>query len=70
MAKDHKGKQIAEFNGHAILLALEKVAARLKVLYCKDLPSYEFLRLPEIIMEQLGIIVNPNMEAEKTVMPH
>lgn len=70
VANDHKGEQIVEFNGHAILLALEKVASRLKVLYCKDLPAYDFLRLPEIIMERMGIIVNPNMEAEKSIMPH
>ena len=70
VAKNHKGERIAEFNGHAILLALEKVAARLKVLYCNDLPAYEFLRLPEIIMERSGIIINPNLDAEKTVMPH
>lgn len=70
VAKDHKGEQIAEVNGHAIMLALEKVAARLMVLYCNDLPAYEFVRLPRIIMERAGIIINPNLEAEKSVMPH
>lgn len=67
--KDKKGSIVVEFNGKAILYTLEVIAKRMQTLYSDDLPSFDFCRLPESIMEHSGIIINPNQDAEKTIMP-
>jgi len=69
IAKDQKGELVAECNGMAILRTLEFVVKRMSLLYSDKLPSFDFERLPDAIMEQIGIIIHPNEDAEKTIMP-
>lgn len=68
-AKDKKGETVIEYNGKAVLYTLEFIAKRMRLLYSNELPSFDFDRIPEAIMEYIGIIVNPNQDAEKTIMP-
>jgi len=69
ITKDYNGKLVVEYNGRAILYTIEIVVKHMRQLYSNILPSFDFERLPEAIMEQRGIIIHPNEDAEKTIMP-